>query len=186
MRASQSIGAQSSYLVWDKSAGLPLLLDGGQNSYIYGPGGVPFEQVDGAGNVLFLHHDQQGSTRMLTSTSGAIQATFSYDAYGNPTGSTGTASTLLGYDGQYTDKDTGLIYLRARSYDPATAEFLTTDAMEPLTRTPYSYANDTPLNESDSAGLCSITHSLQVAVCLKGSMQVCTSSRNTLSKPASY
>jgi hypothetical protein len=46
--------------------------------------------------------------------------------------------------------------MRARTYDPATARFLTTDPMEPLTRAPYSYAHDNPLNESDPAGLCSI------------------------------
>ena len=156
LRASQSIGGSSSYLAWDKSMGLPLLLDDGQNSYIYGPGGVPFEQVDGAGNVLFLHHDQQGSTRMLTGTTGAIQATFSYDAYGNPTGSTGTASTPLGYDGQYTDKDTGLIYLRARSYDPTTTQFLSVDPLVQLTQAPYLYADDNPIDISDPSGLESL------------------------------
>ena len=154
LRASQSIGGSSSYLAWDKSAGLPLLLDDGQNSYIYGPGGIPFEQIDGAGNVLFLHHDQQGSTRMLTSTTGAIQATFSYDAYGNPTGSTGTASTPLGYDGQYTDKDTRLIYLRARLYDPATTQFLSVDPLVGSTRAAYDYTNANPIDGSDPTGLC--------------------------------
>jgi RHS repeat-associated protein len=30
----------------------------------------------------------------------------------------------LGYDGQYTSSDTGLIYLRNRVNDPSTAQFL--------------------------------------------------------------
>jgi RHS repeat-associated protein len=96
------------------------------------------------------------STRPLTSSTGTKEATFTYDPYGNQTGHTGTAATPLGYDAQYTSLDTGLIYMRARTYDPATAQFLTADPIEPLTRAPYSYAHDNPLNESDPAGLCSI------------------------------
>lgn len=36
--------------------------------------------------------------------------------------------------GQYTSTDTGLIYFRARVYDPATAQFLSNDPAEPITR----------------------------------------------------
>jgi hypothetical protein len=49
-----------------------------------------------------------------------------------------------------------LIYLRARTYDPATAQFLTVDPINPLTRAPYNYANDNPVNYMDRTGLCSI------------------------------
>ena len=45
---------------------------------------------------------------------------------GTLTASTGTATTTLGYAGQYTDAESGLIYLRARYYDPATAQALCT------------------------------------------------------------
>jgi RHS repeat-associated protein len=136
--------------------GLPLILNDSIYSYIYGPGGLPIERISLGNTITYLHHDQQGSTRLLTNSSGAKEASFTYDAYGNTTGTTGTATTPFGYDAQYTSPDTGLIYMRARVYDPATAQFLTTDPMEPLTRAPYSYAHDNPLNESDPAGLCSI------------------------------
>ncbi|HST56708.1 MAG TPA: DUF6531 domain-containing protein [Solirubrobacteraceae bacterium] len=152
LRAAQTIGSQMSYLTWDASGGLPLLLGDGGHRYVYGPGGLPVEQVDAAGNVLFMHHDQQGSTRMLTDSGGVVQATLSYDAYGNPTGSTGTATTALGYDGQYTDKDTGLLYLRARSYDPLTAQFLSLDPLQVLTGAPYGYVDDNPLTNGDPTG----------------------------------
>jgi RHS repeat-associated protein len=65
----------------------------------------------------------------------------------------GTATTPLGYDGQYTSSDTGLIYLQARVYDPATAQFLTVDPAVSLTRAPYVYGGDNPLNYMDRAGL---------------------------------
>ena len=90
---------------------------------------------------------------MLSSSTGVNEATFTYDAYGNQTGLTGTATTPLGYDGQYTSSDTGLIYLRARVYDPSTAQFLTVDARVRITGAPYNYASDNPANRADLAGL---------------------------------
>jgi RHS repeat-associated protein len=50
---------------------------------------------------------------------------------------TGASTSPLGYDGQYTSSETGLIYLRARTYDPATAQFLSCDPVEMQTREPY-------------------------------------------------
>src|ERR1039458_1948633 len=81
--------------------------------YYQGPGAVPIEQITGS-SVLDLHQDAQGSSRLLTSSSGAVVGTYSYDAYGNVTSHTGGASTPLQYDGQYTDAATGLQYLHAR------------------------------------------------------------------------
>jgi RHS repeat-associated protein len=155
LRASQTISGTTTYLTWDAAEGLSSILNDGANSYIYGAGGVPIEQVSSAGSVLYLHHDQQGSTRLLTSSTGAKEAGFTYDAYGNTTGTTGTAKTPLGYDGQYTSSDTGLIYLRARVYDPVTAQFLSVDPVVSLTGAPYNYAEDNPLNRGDATGLSS-------------------------------
>jgi RHS repeat-associated protein len=152
LRTSQTISGTTSYLAWETGEELPLLLNDGTNSYIYGAGGLPVEQISGAGTVLYLHHDQQGSTRLLTGSTGAKEASFTYDAYGNLTSSTGTATTPLGYDGQYTNSDTGLIYLRARCYDSATGQFLSVDPVVETTRTPYGYAHSDPLSDGDSAG----------------------------------
>lgn len=153
LRASQTIGGTTAYLVWDFAEKLPLILDDGTNSYIYGPGGLPIEQVnDGSGAVLYLHHDEQGSTRLLTGSGGAQEASFTYNAYGNQIGHTGTATTPLGYDGQYTDGDTGLIYLRARYYDPGTGQFISNDPQVMETRAPYAFADDDPLLMGDPTG----------------------------------
>jgi RHS repeat-associated protein len=153
LRASQSISGATSYLAWDASGSLPLLLADGTNSYIYGPGGLPVEQINNTtGTVQYLHHDQAGSTRLLTGSTGKTEATFTYGPYGETTGHTGTATTPLGYDGQYTSSDTGLIYMRARTYDPSTAQFLSRDPLEMQTQEPYSYAADNPLNAADRTG----------------------------------
>jgi len=123
---------------------------------MYGPNDLPIEQIKNTtGAVQYLHHDQQGSTRLLTGSTGKTEATFTYGPYGETIGSTGTATTPLGYDAQYTSADTGLIYMRAREYDPATAQFLSVDPAVPITRAPYNYVGDNPVNNVDPTGLSS-------------------------------
>jgi RHS repeat-associated protein len=121
--------------------------------FIYGRSESMVEQINNTtGTVLYLHHDQQGSTRLLTGSTGKTEGAYSYSPYG-VSEHTGTATTPLGYDGQYTSSDTGLIYMRAREYDPTTAQFLTVDPAVAITRAPYGYAGDNPVNEQDRTGL---------------------------------
>ncbi len=155
LRTSQDISGTTTYLAWDGTEGLPLILNDGTNSYIYGPGGLPVEQISSGGTVTYLHHDQQGSTRLLTGSTGTVAGKCTYGAYGSPT-CEGTTTTPLGYDAQYTNADTGLIYMRARTYDPVTAQFLSGDPLAPITGAAYNYADDDPMNTVDPTGLCSI------------------------------
>ena len=104
-------------------------------------------------SVLYYQTDQLGSTRMLTDSAGVVRGTFSYDAYGNLIGSTGSYSTPLGWAAQFQDVESGLIYMRARYYDPLTAQFLSRDPAVATTRTPYGYVSDNPLNGTDATGL---------------------------------
>ena len=104
-------------------------------------------------SVLFYQTDQLGSTRLLTDSAGVVRGTFSYDAYGNSVGSTGSYSTPLAYAGQYRDAESGLLYLRARYYDPVTVQFLTRDPLVALTLSPFAYVEGNPLNATDQSGL---------------------------------
>ena len=152
LRTSQTISGTTSYFAWDATEGTPLILSDGTNSYIYGLGGIPVEQINGSETPTYLHRDQEGSIRLLTSSAGTVTGKCSYGAYGSPT-CEGTAITPLEFDGQYTSSDTGLIYLRNRVYDPSTAQFLTVDPLEAITGEPYSYVGDNPLNHADPRGL---------------------------------
>ena len=117
----------------------PPAADRGSTNYIYGADGQPVEQLDASGTAMYLQQDQLGSTRTLTDATGALAATYSYDAYGNTTSHTGTASTPLQYQGQYLDPESGLYYLRARYYDPSTGQFLSRDPLASITHQPYAY-----------------------------------------------
>ena len=71
-------------------------------------------------------------------------------------------AVFVGYAGQYTDAESGLIYLRARYYDPATGQFMTGDPLVALTGEAYGYAGDNPLNAVDPLGLWSWHETLDV------------------------
>ena len=160
--------------VWDRSGGLPLMLGDGTNRYVYGPGETPLEQIDGSGVVTYLHHDAIGSTRMLTEARGASTATFTYSSYGALRESTGTQTTWFGFAGQYTEREAGVQYLRARFYDPATGQFITHDPLASSTGQPYGYANDSPLAYTDPSGMFSWPSLSQVATRFVGAVDTLT------------
>ena len=152
LRMSKSVGGTQHTFAWDVGGVTPTLLDDGANVYVYGPGGLPLEQVSGT-NAVWLHHDQLGSTRIITDATGQVAAAYAYAPDGRTSTATGSASTPLLFAGQYRDAESNLYYLRARYYDPATAQFLSRDPLVPLTRSGYAYAMSDPLNLTDATGL---------------------------------
>lgn len=155
LRGSKKVGSVSTAFTWDQSGALPLLIAAGATWYIYGPDGQPVEQIT-SGTPVYLQDDQQGSTRLLTDAAGAITGTYSYGPYGEVASHAGAASTALQYDGQYSDAESGYLYLQARYYDPAAGQFLSADPAVALTAAPYGYGADNPLNADDPLGLFSL------------------------------
>jgi RHS repeat-associated protein len=74
--------------------------------------------------------------------------------------------------GQYTDPETGLIYLRARYYDPSTGQFLNRDPAVAITRQPYEYAADNPINRIDPTGLYNCLPGTEIGPCPPGAPMV--------------
>jgi RHS repeat-associated protein len=140
--------------VWNNTTSVPELLVDSTNAYIYGPNGMPFEQINiSTGTIRYLVSDALGSVRGVVSSGGSLTASTSYDAWGNPETAGGlTAYTPFGFAGGYTDP-TGLIYLVNRYYDPAAGQFLSVDPMVAETGQPYAYADDDPVNAIDPIGL---------------------------------
>lgn len=126
---------------------------------------MPVERIDPKSDVAYYHHDQLGSTRALTGSSGSVIVTYTYDPYGNATPSSTTDSNPFQFVGQYTDTITGLIYMRARWYDPATAQFITADPALSTTDETYVYGGDDPTNVTDPTGPCTSSEDLRVHPC---------------------
>lgn len=153
LRLSKTVGKANTTFAWDLSEELPLLLQAGKTSYIYGPEGLPVEQITGGTKPQWLHHDQLGSTRLITSNTGAVVGGYTYNPWGVVTSHTGTASSSLEFDGQYADTESGYQFLRARYYDPMTGQLLTRDPAVTETRAAYGFATNDPLNGADPTGL---------------------------------
>ena len=160
----------TSHFAYDLSSGTPLILTDGTTDYVYGPGGLPIEQVTSSGSPIYLAQDQLGSTRLLTNSSGAVVGTYSYDPAGNITSETGTATTNLLFAGQYLDQESGLYWMRARYYDPATAQFISVDPLNTGATSPYSYASDNPVNFTDPSGALTPT---AAQLCSYGNTAAC-------------
>ena len=152
LRVSKTVAGQSEAFVWDVVDGLPLLLQDGSTSYITGPGGLPVEQITGS-TVYYYLQDQLGSTRVLTDAAGSVAATYSYDPYGSLATQTGSVTNPFLFTGQYRDAESGMYYLRARYYDPGTAQFVSRDAKVSSTWAPYDYVSDNPMNRTDASGM---------------------------------
>jgi RHS repeat-associated protein len=146
-------GGTAVAFTYDVAEGLPLIASDGSAYYITGPGGLPLEQTDLSGNpTAYFHHDQIGSTRALTSPAGAV-STFSWSPWGQSAASSGTLTTPFGWAGQYADSESGLVWLRARYYNPSTGQFLTRDPLVAPTGEAYGYAGNDALNSEDPSGL---------------------------------
>jgi len=72
----------------------------------------------------------------------------------------GTGSNQnFGYTGEILDAESGLLYLRARYYDPSIGRFISADPYlgrmaEPVTQNRYIYVHNNPLLYSDPTGMC--------------------------------
>jgi RHS repeat-associated protein len=81
-----------------------------------------------------------------------VVSTSDYDPYGVVSSHIGTSNSDFGYASAWTDPITDLDYLRAREYDPRTAQFLQIDSALEQTRQPYAYTRGNPLNAWDPSG----------------------------------
>lgn len=163
VRVSKTAGRTSESYTYDPMTG-NLLVDGTTN-FIYGPAG-PLEEITGGnhGVTSFYLQDQMGSTRLLTTATGSIADSYTYNPVGTVLGSTGSVSNPLQFQGQYLDPETGFYYLRARYYDPTTGQFLSRDPKDVRTRSAYGYALGDPINGSDPSGQFSVN--LPFGLCL--------------------
>jgi RHS repeat-associated protein len=124
--------------------------------YLVGPG---MDDVFGAtvnGAVRYLHRDALGSVRLVSDASGSVVAMQAYSLFGRTVAVTGTNDTGLGFTARPADPVTGMIDLRARSYDPALGRFDARDPNSTLAEggSLYAYAGNHPLRAVDPTGYC--------------------------------
>ena len=134
--------------------------DGGERLYAYGLEGFTAQLTVG-GSVEYPLLDGLGSVRHLTDAAGTVILSRSYDAYGNVRLTIGMGATRLGYTGEMQDPASGLVYLRARHYQPTLGRFLQRDSFDGFIQGPqslnrYVYAEGNPVVYVDPSGHYSV------------------------------
>ena len=127
-----------------------------------------FTRTDSVGTREFFS-DALGSTVALADTSGAVQTSYTYEAFGGTT-QTGSASTnSYKYTGRE-DDGTGLYYYRARYYSPRLQRFISEDPIgfRGGDQNLYAYVRVNPISSIDPNGLgpnsfyaCSVVNAIK-------------------------
>lgn len=98
-----------------------------------------------------------GSTVSLTEGLGSARQSIFYDAWGNERDRIGTSANKFTFTGHEKDKETGLIYAKARFYDADIGRFLNQDELlgdvnNPPSLHRYFYVMQNPLRFGDPTG----------------------------------
>ncbi len=158
-RVSATEGAVTTHYVVDPNRTLPQVLvrekSGVKTYYVYGMG-LQYE-VNESDDATYYHFNQIGSTVALTDDSGTVTDRIEYSPYGivtHRTGNTGTPFLFAGVTGVQADSN-GLLYMRARYYNPHLRRFINSDPSGFAGGMNfYAYANGNPLMFIDPSGLC--------------------------------
>jgi RHS repeat-associated protein len=152
--------AATTYTQYDQSGELLWHDDGTTTTkYIEALGQIWAEvrTSNGASQTYYHHTDHEGSTNVITDSSGNIIWDGDYEAFGSVVRSNGTLAFDASYTGKEIDADTGLYYFNARWYDPTFGRFITEDPARDGSNW-FAYCDNDPLSRIDPTGLLSPDH----------------------------
>lgn len=116
------------------------------------------------GGSYFYIKDHLGSVTGLADSDQFLANRYKYDAFGNIIGKSGSVANPYLYTGREYDKETKLLYYRARYYDPEVGRFINKDPLKNDRYNPYSYVNNNPINFMDSYGLDPVTITITLSL----------------------
>jgi len=155
---------QYSEYVWDVNSILPQVLTESdkKGTTIYTYGLYLISMTDPHRGEFYYHHDGLGSVRSLSDSKESIKTIYRYDTFGQLRKEMGHVDNDFLFTGEQMDDETGLIYLRARYYDPDIGRFINKDPImdigsmtQSINR--YVYTMNNPANFVDPSGYCGVT-----------------------------
>jgi RHS repeat-associated protein len=141
--------------VYDVGSDLPRLLTDSRRKYVYG-NDLAYA-VDGNGTAEYFSKDLLFSIRATTYNNGNVTQNYLRNAWGMSVSGQGTSNMPMQFTSEWLDKEDGLIYLRARFYDPLTGRFIQRDPVpgmtyDPITLNRGAYGGNNPVNYVDPSG----------------------------------
>jgi len=107
---------------------------------------------DKEGSKSYYLHNAHGDVTKLVDSTGNLQNSYSYDAFGNTTAYTEQVDNRFRYAGEQYDTVTGQYYLRARYYDPGIGRFTQEDTYRGDGLNLYAYVSNNPVRYIDPSG----------------------------------
>jgi RHS repeat-associated protein len=152
-RLSQTVNNATTTYTLDISGSLSQVLQTNTQTYLYGDARIA---QTGAGGMEYFLPDAMGSVRQIVAANGVLLMNQSYTPYGKVLNGQSTTHSIYGFDGEQTDS-TGLQYLRARYYSPATGSFISKDtwegdALAPMSYVPWLFGYANPVMNVDPSG----------------------------------
>src|SRR5205085_2493742 len=127
------------------------------DTFVYDQFHHPLELIrlqNGATSRNWYTLDGRNNVVALTSITGTIVDTYTYELWGEQKVVSETVAQPLRYAGYWFDK-LGWYWLSVRSYDPE-GQFLQPDPSQVEGTRSYVYAGDDPINMQDPTGLCKV------------------------------
>ena len=106
----------------------------------------------------YYTQNAHGDVVNLTDKDGKVTKSYRYDAFGVEKNIDENDTNAFRYCGEYYDKETATVYLRARYYNPSTGRFISRDSYvgkneEPLSLNRYTYCYNNPIISIDPSGM---------------------------------
>ena len=158
LRTSKTVNGEKTVFVWDGDQLVMELSESGkvQKRYVRGNDLIYADKGAGTAKQYYIKNPH-GDVVQLTDENGKVIKTYEYDSFGNEVNPDGKDENPFRYCGEYYDKETDTIYLRARYYQPYLGRFLTRDTYtgeedDPLSLHLYTYCGNDGVNRIDPGG----------------------------------
>ena len=158
LRTGKTVNGEKTVYVWDGDQVVMELSKGGavQKRYIRGNDLVYADKGENTEKTYYVT-DMHGNVVKLLDESGNVTKTYEYDSFGNEVKPEKKDENPYRYCGEYYDKETEEVYLRARYYEPSVGRFITRDTYtgesdEPLSLHLYTYCENDGVNMVDPSG----------------------------------
>ena len=158
LRTGKTVNGEKTVYVWDGDQVVMELSKGGavQKRYIRGNDLVYADKGENTEKTYYVT-DMHGNVVQLLDEAGNVTKTYEYDSFGNEVKPEKKDENPYRYCGEYYDKETEEVYLRARYYEPSVGRFITRDTYtgesdEPLSLHLYTYCENDGVNAWDPCG----------------------------------